>query len=65
VEPVLRPRWAAEPKELKMYILNYKIMFLILKIVELSSQGKENSISNFGLLEAHYFLLEDVVSNRT
>jgi len=41
-----------------MYILNYKIMFLILKIVELSSQGKENSISNFGLLEIHYFLLE-------
>jgi hypothetical protein len=36
-------------------------MFLILKIVELLSQGKENSISNFGLLEIHYFLLECTV----
>jgi len=38
-----------------MSILNYKIMFRIKKIVELLSQRKGNSNSNFGLLEIHNF----------
>jgi len=53
--PLLRPLRAAESKEIKMSILNYKIMFRIKKIVELLSQRKGNSNSNFGLLEIHNF----------